>query len=176
MLSLILTGALHEDGLADFFDASSARSRSHFLEISKDPRVGTYGVLALVSSFILKIYLYKDIGAEDFFKALVSVYVFSRTLSSFLIIGNRNIASVSKTGDLINNFNTLGLILNCIPMLLVLYYWYSPKEMLLIIPSFLILIMFRWKMKSMLGGITGDIIGAAQQIMEISFLLTLAFV
>ncbi|MDH5581211.1 MAG: adenosylcobinamide-GDP ribazoletransferase, partial [Bdellovibrionales bacterium] len=29
ILSLILTGALHEDGLADFFDASAARSRSH---------------------------------------------------------------------------------------------------------------------------------------------------
>jgi len=175
ILSLILTGALHEDGLADFFDASAARSRSHFLEISKDPHVGTYGVLALMGSFILKILLYREIGPQEFARSLIIVYVLSRSLTCFLIYGNRNIAAVSKTGDLVNNFNLSGLIINLIPFAFVMLYFLSLSEMLIVIPSFLILLLFRWKMKSMLGGITGDVIGAAQQIMEISLLLTMAF-
>ena len=46
---LLLTGALHEDGLADFFDGfGGGRSREQVLTIMKDSHIGTYGVLALV--------------------------------------------------------------------------------------------------------------------------------
>ncbi|MFZ9001025.1 MAG: adenosylcobinamide-GDP ribazoletransferase [Bacteriovoracaceae bacterium] len=176
VLSLLLTGAFHEDGLADFFDALAARSRSHFLEISKDPRIGSYGVLALVGSFILKILLYREIGSENFIETLILVYVLSRSLTCFLIYQNRNIAAVSKTGDLVNNFDFVGLLINLIPLIGVMLYFLTFSEMVMIVPSVLILFVFRWKMKSMLGGITGDVIGAAQQIMELSLLLTLALI
>ncbi|MDF1609509.1 adenosylcobinamide-GDP ribazoletransferase [Hoeflea sp. YIM 152468] len=50
-----VTGALHEDGLADSADALGARGgREHMLEIMKDSRIGTYGVLALVAGFALR--------------------------------------------------------------------------------------------------------------------------
>jgi len=51
-----VTGALHEDGLADSADAFGARGgREHMLEIMKDSRIGTYGVLALLISFSLRV-------------------------------------------------------------------------------------------------------------------------
>ncbi|SOE08672.1 cobalamin-5'-phosphate synthase [Hoeflea halophila] len=50
-----VTGALHEDGLADSADAFGARGgREHMLEIMKDSRSGTYGVLVLLISFALR--------------------------------------------------------------------------------------------------------------------------
>lgn len=50
-----VTGGLHEDGLADSADAFGARGgRDHMLEIMKDSRIGTYGVLALVISFAFR--------------------------------------------------------------------------------------------------------------------------
>jgi adenosylcobinamide-GDP ribazoletransferase len=50
-----VTGALHEDGLADSADAFGARSgRTEMLDIMKDSRIGTYGVLALVMTFALR--------------------------------------------------------------------------------------------------------------------------
>ena len=50
-----VTGALHEDGLADTADAFGARGgREQMLEIMKDSRIGTYGVLALITSFALR--------------------------------------------------------------------------------------------------------------------------
>lgn len=45
---LMTTGALHEDGLADFADAAGGGSREARLEIMRDSRIGSYGVLALL--------------------------------------------------------------------------------------------------------------------------------
>ncbi len=51
---LVLTGAMHDDGLADFFDAfGGSASSEKMLAIMKDSHIGTYGVLALVSYYAL---------------------------------------------------------------------------------------------------------------------------
>ncbi|CAM3200872.1 cobalamin-5'-phosphate synthase [Paracoccus aminovorans] len=49
-----LTGALHEDGLADFADGCGSPDRARALEIMRDSRVGSYGVIALLLSFGLR--------------------------------------------------------------------------------------------------------------------------
>ena len=50
---LLLTGALHEDGLADFFDGmGGGTSRERILQIMKDSHIGTYGVLGLIMYFL----------------------------------------------------------------------------------------------------------------------------
>ena len=53
-MRMLLTGALHEDGLADFFDGlgGGGRDRERILSIMKDSHIGTYGVLALVLAII----------------------------------------------------------------------------------------------------------------------------
>ena len=54
-LQTLITGALHEDGLADSADGlGGGRDRDHALDIMKDSRIGTYGVIALVLSFGLR--------------------------------------------------------------------------------------------------------------------------
>ena len=58
LAEVILTGALHLDGLADTFDGIfSYRSKQKMLEIMKDSRLGTNGGIALVLYFVLKILL-----------------------------------------------------------------------------------------------------------------------
>lgn len=60
--SLLLTGALHEDGLADTADAlGGGRDRTRVLEILKDSRVGSFGALALIASFTLRIVLLAEV-------------------------------------------------------------------------------------------------------------------
>ena len=53
-LGIVLTGALHEDGLADTFDGLGGRDRERRLEIMRDSAIGTYGVLALVVTIGLR--------------------------------------------------------------------------------------------------------------------------
>lgn len=52
---ILVTGALHEDGLADFFDGfgGGAGDRKRTLDIMKDSHIGTYGVVGLVLYFLL---------------------------------------------------------------------------------------------------------------------------
>lgn len=56
---LWVTGGLHIDGLADLADAQGAahRSRERFLEVLKDPHLGSFGVLALASQLLVKLVL-----------------------------------------------------------------------------------------------------------------------
>lgn len=51
-----LTGALHEDGLADTFDAlGGSQTREHALEIMRDPRLGSFGTIALVTVTLIRV-------------------------------------------------------------------------------------------------------------------------
>jgi adenosylcobinamide-GDP ribazoletransferase len=54
-VSVLVTGALHVDALADTFDAAGARTREQALEIMRDPRLGTFGVTAIVLDLFLKV-------------------------------------------------------------------------------------------------------------------------
>ena len=54
--AILITGGLHEDGLADTADALGAHTtRERRLEILRDPRVGTYGALALILAVALSV-------------------------------------------------------------------------------------------------------------------------
>lgn len=54
-ISIWLTGALHEDGLADFADAAGGQDREARLQIMRDSRIGSYGVMALILTSALRI-------------------------------------------------------------------------------------------------------------------------
>ena len=55
-VGVLLTGALHEDGLADTFDGlGGGHTREHALEIIRDPRLGSYGMVALVIVMLIRV-------------------------------------------------------------------------------------------------------------------------
>jgi adenosylcobinamide-GDP ribazoletransferase len=54
LAATILTGGLHEDGLADTADGLGAFGRARRLEIMRDSRIGTFGVIALIGAYGLK--------------------------------------------------------------------------------------------------------------------------
>ena len=75
----ILTGALHEDGLADVADAVGAHTtRQRRLEILKDPRVGTFGALALILVTLLIATSLAALEAADAAKAFIAAHVLGR--------------------------------------------------------------------------------------------------
>ena len=54
---IFITGALHEDGVADFFDSLGGKDHTTRQKILKDSRLGTYGVIALIIVFLIKFLL-----------------------------------------------------------------------------------------------------------------------
>ncbi|THH38178.1 adenosylcobinamide-GDP ribazoletransferase [Aliishimia ponticola] len=78
---VLSTGALHEDGLADCADGlGGGRDRDHCLEIMRDSRIGSYGVVALVFALSLKTVALAEIATGPALLALLFTGVFSRVL------------------------------------------------------------------------------------------------
>jgi adenosylcobinamide-GDP ribazoletransferase len=77
--AILVTGALHEDGLADVADGLGAHvNKERRLEILRDPRVGTFGALALILAVIITVTTIASLDTEHAVKALILAHVLSR--------------------------------------------------------------------------------------------------
>ena len=74
----LLTGAFHEDGLADTADGLGPLDRGRRLEAMRDSRLGTFGVLALVFSVLARFALLAPLGVRDCVLALIAGHVLGR--------------------------------------------------------------------------------------------------
>lgn len=87
-LSIVIfcTGALHEDGLADSFDGLwGGWEPARRLEIMKDSHIGTYGVLALALSLIIRWQGYSALIEAGFWVAIISALTASRAVMPILM-------------------------------------------------------------------------------------------
>lgn len=167
------TGAMHEDGLADTFDGLwGGFTPERRLEIMKDSHIGTYGVLALLLFQILRITAIAALVGAEVMTGVLAACVYSRSLMPALMTFLKNARhsglshsvgappiSAVLAGLVVAAVLALGLLgaLALIPMLFAMI-------------ASLIVAKFA---KAKIGGQTGDILGATQQITEITFLLTL---
>lgn len=88
VIRTLVTGALHEDGLADFIDGFGGGSgnRERVLEIMKDSHIGTYGVLGLIAYEALLFWALYSLGnAEMAAFAVIAADPYSKMLSGQLI-------------------------------------------------------------------------------------------
>lgn len=175
---LLITGAFHEDGLADTFDGiGGGPSRDRALEIMKDSRLGTYGTLALLVVLAFKIGALIAMPSTLIPIVLVAGHGLSR-LSSLLVIATSQYVRDEGTGKPVaGGISTVGLLAACLTGLAIAALWwafYAPIALLwasggLLIGHCLMRLFFERK----LGGYTGDTLGAVQQVSEIGFYLGL---
>ena len=96
-IGILLTGALHEDGVADFFDSLGGKDYASRQKILKDSRLGTYGVLALTSVFLLKFLLISELKSLP---ALACGLIACSSLGRFSILILVNYCDFSKQAGL----------------------------------------------------------------------------
>jgi adenosylcobinamide-GDP ribazoletransferase len=180
-ISILLTGAFHEDGLADVCDGfGGGWTKEKILAIMKDSRLGTYGVVALVLTFAFKFYLVLDLfrilPSFSFVIVIISSHSLSRAMAvvvpyflSYARQQQESKACVSpvriKVSVLLIAF-LFGMTPVC--FLLFLHGWII---VLVILPTFLMTIFLMHYFNKWIGGYTGDCLGATQQVNEIVFLL-----
>ncbi|MGH9271423.1 MAG: adenosylcobinamide-GDP ribazoletransferase, partial [Ilumatobacteraceae bacterium] len=79
LVGVLVTGAFHEDGLADLADAvAGGTTPERRLEILKDPRHGTYGVAALCGSIVLRVVIVGSLPATVALAGLISAHALAR--------------------------------------------------------------------------------------------------
>ena len=88
IVRLLITGALHEDGLADFFDGfgGGGHDRQRILAIMKDSHIGTYGVIGLIVYFLLLFHVLHSMQPADAALAIIAADPFAKMLSAQLIL------------------------------------------------------------------------------------------
>ncbi len=180
--SLMLTGAFHEDGLTDMADGiGGGMSIERRLIIMKDSRIGTYGasalIMALLGKWVFLSELIEQTRTADLFMILVSSYAFSRAIAASLIYDMPYVSDpdTSKSKPLANKqtwSETLFLI--AIGLFPSLWFGIEFSIVLLAIGYVVRTLLKRW-LTVRIGGFTGDCLGAAQQLVELStYLLFIA--
>lgn len=178
-LATLITGALHEDGLADCADGlGGATTRERALEIMRDSTIGTYGAAALFFSLTMQIATLVSLSPWLGAMALLMAHTTSRA-SIVIAIATAGYARPSGLGDSVKqgtSNNQLYLTLGLAFGLCVIFAFASAKPVGILAP--LAGICAAWAtlqyLKSRLGGYTGDGLGAMEQMARITIMIVLA--
>lgn len=166
--SVLLTGAFHEDGLADTADGfGGAFVRDKKLAIMKDSRIGTYGASALVMALLGKYLLL--IENSEIIIALLIAYPLSRATAVSLIADMQYVSDsdTSKSKPLANRLSKIDLTILLITALPALFFLPLAHAAILLIVLIAVRILAKAYLNKQIGGYTGDTLGAVQQISEL---------
>jgi adenosylcobinamide-GDP ribazoletransferase len=167
LVGVLITGALHEDGLADMADAIAGGStRERRFEILKDPRHGSYGVAALCGSIVLRVVAVASLGPAAAFGGLVAAHALARgaavaTMGAVPVarpdgLGAEYARSVGAGRALVANVIAIGI------GALATGWWVGPLAAGAAVAAAAV----AWLAWRALGGITGDVLGAIEQVAE----------
>lgn len=179
---LIATGAFHEDGLADTADGlGGGASRERKLEIMKDSRIGTFGGAALVLSLGLRWTALSGLdeatGTAATACAIIAVAAVSRMAGltpAVLLEPARANGAAQAAGRPGSAALAVGVALAVLlSAALILPFWRPDAWLGAGASAVAGAALVSWIARRQIGGQTGDIAGAAQQISEIAFLLAL---
>lgn len=171
---LLVTGCLHEDGLADFFDGfGGGTSREKILGIMKDSHIGSYGVIGLTMYFGLLFLSLSNLPLEIAGAAILAGDPFCKGVSSMIInrLPYARTEQEAKNKTVYSRMTTWEYIICCFCALLPLsglpemrYLWatIAPAATWYFLTSF---------MKRKIQGYTGDCCGATFLLTELSFYL-----
>jgi len=173
---LIATGAFHEDGLADVADAfGGGRDREDRLRILKDPRLGTYGVLAVVFAALLRVGAVGTFTRIDALIAIPAAHALSRAASIAAMGSFKPVhegLGASYTRALTSGRVLAGAALGSLIAAALLRVWVLPAAAV----AFVVLLVMGRLARRKIGGINGDVLGAIQQLTEIGVLLVVVAV
>jgi adenosylcobinamide-GDP ribazoletransferase len=173
--SLLVTGGLHEDGLADVCDALGGASRERKLEIMRDSRIGTFGACALVLSLVLRIGLIASLTTPaQAALALIAAHAGARALLPmflFVVPPARTDGLSAGAGRPPATSLRAALLIGLAALFLCLGIGRSFAALILLLIAFALM---RSLCLGQFGGQTGDAAGALEQVSEIAVLLAAA--
>ncbi len=171
--TLLATGCLHEDGLADTADGfGGGNSRQQKLDIMRDSRTGVYGVCALVLALLLRVSVLASLpNAHLVIWALIASHVAARAtipVMMFLLPPARSdglsFEAGHPPGDSVAAAAVLGL-------LVLVFCLHPARGIMALIFLLLVIALMMWLAMRQIEGQTGDVLGALEQVSEIAVLL-----
>jgi adenosylcobinamide-GDP ribazoletransferase len=175
LLGVLVTGAFHEDGLADMADAvAGGWTVERRLEILRDPRHGSYGVAALCGSIVLRVVAVASLGPAAAFGGLVAAHALSRGAA----VVTMGVVPVARPDGLGAEFArsvpprravAAGVVAVALGALAT-GWWAGPLAAAAALAAVAVALLAR----RAFGGITGDVLGAVEQVAECLVLVTVS--
>ena len=167
---VLITGGLHEDGLADTVDAfGGGWNREQILTILRDSRIGTFGALALVLSLLARFLLLSILPVNRFTAFVVSAHVLCRwttlPLGCFLRPARENDGQGARVAQKIS---PVSFLLGTMLSFAIVFYLMRSEFWIPVLVAFVIAALSGLYYFRRIGGITGDCFGATNQITEIA--------
>ncbi len=178
ILAVWITRGLHIDGLADVMDALGAsRTRERRLEIMKDPHIGAFGVMAIVADLLLKTVALSHLAALNQWSLALVPFIVSRTTQVVLATslpyarqeGGKAAAFVQEARPYHLFFALIAAIAFCLAAS-------GLAGLLLLSQGLIASLILKFWLKHHFGGITGDLLGASNEIIETGLLVFAAFI
>ncbi len=178
LANCIITGALHIDGLADTCDGIfSARSRERMLEIMKDSRIGTNGAIAIIFDFLLKISILQSFNNKDMFIPILLSPVIAKTLVALFIGFSTDARIGGGMGSLFMEKSTKLRALGGLTIgLTIIGIIFGGLGIISLLICAMIMLAYKQYIYGKIGGMTGDTLGAANELMEVAFLIAYALI
>lgn len=174
LVTIFVTGAFHEDGFADFCDGyGGGTTKEKVLEIMKDSRLGTYGTIGLTAMLATKYMALSHLSIPHIFLVMVASHIFSRFVPVLLVYTTPYIRedALSKAKPIGNQTTKASLAIALVTTIVPLLFFDWPIILGVAVASALILLLFRAYIMKRTGGYSGDVLGALQQLAEVTFYL-----
>jgi adenosylcobinamide-GDP ribazoletransferase len=178
--SIVITGGLHEDGLADIADSfGGGRSLERRLAIMKDSRIGAYGALALMFDIALRAAALAEMPLWSGAAALIAAHAAARITPAFVMnalpyAGDTAAMKVSYADAPVSANDQRFAVVVVLCALVPLAFVSIPSVISgLLLGAIFAAAIVLWARK-LIDGYTGDVLGATEQLFEIGFLLGVA--
>ena len=167
--TISLTGAFHEDGLADAVDGlGGGWTREQVLTIMVDSRIGSYGAVGLLLTLLTKYQALSYQMAIFIPISMIAGHALSRLCAVLVMFTQSYVKAEGKSKPLATQLNVAELIIATSFGLLPLVFL-ETKFLAALLPVAVVWLWFSAKIKTRIGGYTGDCLGAMQQLTEVAF-------
>ncbi len=170
----LLTGGFHEDGLADTCDAlGGGYTKEKILEIMKDSRIGSFGVLGLFSILLLKFLALREIVPSNLFMAFILGHSLSRLQPVWIMLFLRYVQFEGKSKPIAVQPSYTTFSIANLTVLSFILLFQKVELFWLFLPVGIFTLLYSLYLKRKIYGYTGDCLGAGQQISEVLVYLSL---
>jgi len=172
IMLVLITRALHIDGLADTLDGMmGGYDKKSRLEIMKDSRIGTAGALGVTLLMLVKYLCFNNLFDNDKASALLSAPMLSRWSQILMVFRSNYGREQGMSGAFIGHLRIGGMIATSAAALGLALFVNGIWAVILISGVALFTVLCRWYIVRKLGGVTGDAIGAVSELNETLTLL-----
>ena len=169
---ILITGAIHIDGLADTFDGLfSYTGKDRILEIMKDSRIGTNGAVVLILYFLCKMVFLSEIINIDM-KYLIIYPVISRLSTSVNAAFGKYARDTGMSKGIIEMNTVKYGLFSVILVFLIVTFIMKIKGIIALLTGLIFIFLFRKEVYRKIEGITGDTMGASLELTSLIIMMT----